>query len=194
MVGMLVALDGRHLLLPVVLHRGLARQVGNADHPAEAGFGAILPGRDDMVGPVEIAGQDLDLGSIDEAETERRAAGGAKVTQRDRGGLERGRLAARPAETLALDIGEGGERCAGRLLAHPAVADADPGGGLRHHKADGAALAAAGQNGFWHIRHAYSIRPQASRKAASASPPAKMKLPTPAPRSAASCSPGRPAR
>ena len=61
MVRMLVAGDGRHLLRPVILHRGLARQIGDADHPAEAGFGAELPCRDHVVRAVwdYVAGVDL---------------------------------------------------------------------------------------------------------------------------------------
>src|SRR6185437_6180355 len=83
MVRMLVADDGGHLLRPVILLRGLARKVRNADHPAEAGFGAELPGRDHPVGPVEGTGHDLDPGAVDAAEAQGRAAGRAEVAHGD---------------------------------------------------------------------------------------------------------------
>src|SRR6478735_3530039 len=109
MVRMLVADDGPKLLGPVILQRGLARQVGDADHPAEPGFGAILPRRYQPVGAVEGPGHDLDPRAIDAAEAQRRAAVGAEIAHRNRGGFERRRLAAGPAEVLVLDIGKGGE-------------------------------------------------------------------------------------
>src|SRR5882757_9973492 len=76
MVRMLVADDAAKLLRTVILQRGLARKVGNADHPAEPGFDAELPGGDDPVRPIERAGHDLDSGAVDAAEAQRRAAGG----------------------------------------------------------------------------------------------------------------------
>src|ERR1700730_2557057 len=127
MVRMLVADDTAELFRAVILQRGLARQIGDADHPAEPGFGAILPGGDDLVGPVEGAGHDLDPGAVDAAEAQWRAAGGAESALRDRGGFERCRLATGPGEIGMFDVGEGGERCARGLLAHPAMADADLG-------------------------------------------------------------------
>ena len=87
----------------------------------------ILLRRHHPVGPVERAGHDLDPGAVDAAIAQRRAAGGAEIALGDGGGAERGRLAAGPGEILVLDVGEGGERRAGRLLAHPAMADADLG-------------------------------------------------------------------
>src|ERR1700737_1267235 len=60
MVRMLVADDAVQLVRTVILQRGLARQVGDADHPAEPGFGAELLGRYHPVGAVERAGHDLD--------------------------------------------------------------------------------------------------------------------------------------
>src|SRR5438552_3449744 len=86
---------------------------------------------------------------------------------------------------FVLDVGEGGKGGARCLLAHPAMADADLGRYLRYRKADGATLAAAGQDRLVVVfRHACSIRRQASCSIASASLPAKMKSPTPADRSA----------
>src|SRR5215472_15386671 len=68
MIRMLVADDGCHLFRAVVLQRGLARHVGDAHHPAEPGFGAELPGRDQPVRLVESAGHDLDAGAVDAPE------------------------------------------------------------------------------------------------------------------------------
>src|SRR3954468_23903560 len=68
MIRMLVAADGRQLLRPIILLRGLARKVGDADPPAEPGFGSILPRRHYPVGAVECAGHDLDPGAADAAE------------------------------------------------------------------------------------------------------------------------------
>src|SRR5260221_6735826 len=97
MVRMLVADDAAELVRPVILHGGLARQIGDADHPAEPGFGSILPGRYDLVRPVEGAGHDLDPRAADAAEAQRRAALGAKIPLGDRRGFERRRPAAGPA-------------------------------------------------------------------------------------------------
>src|ERR1700736_5431195 len=44
-VRMLVADDAAQLVRSIVLQRGLARQFGDADPPAEPGFGAELLGR-----------------------------------------------------------------------------------------------------------------------------------------------------
>src|SRR2546423_1602616 len=66
-VRMLVADDAAKLFRTVVLQRGLAGQVGDADHPAEPGFGAELLGRHHPVRAVEGAGHDLDPGSADAA-------------------------------------------------------------------------------------------------------------------------------
>src|SRR5262249_51158350 len=106
MIRMLVADDGRHLLRPLILHRGLARQVWGPNHPAEPGFGAILPRRRHAIGPVERAGHDLDLRSVDAAKTQRRAARRAKAALRDRGGAEEGRLALGPDQIAPLDGGK----------------------------------------------------------------------------------------
>src|SRR5664279_6570335 len=125
MVRMLVADDAAKLLRPVILQRGLARQVGDADHPAEPGFGAELLGRHYQVRPVEGAGHDLDSGTVEAAKTQRRAAIPAEIALGDRGGTERGRLAPGPGEIGVIDVGERGERRAGSLLAHPAMTDAD---------------------------------------------------------------------
>src|SRR3954447_978369 len=83
MIRMLMADDGRHLFRSVILHRCLARQVGDADDPAEAGFRSILPGRHDAVGAVEGTGQDLDARAVDAAEAQRGAAGRAEIAHRD---------------------------------------------------------------------------------------------------------------
>src|SRR5258707_3283103 len=91
MVRMLVADDATKLVRPVVLQRGLARQVGDADHPAEPGFGAELLGWYHPVRPVEGAGHDLDPRAVDAAEAERGAAIPAEIALGDRGGAERGR-------------------------------------------------------------------------------------------------------
>src|SRR4051812_30791888 len=107
---MLMADDARHLLRSVVLLRGLARQIGDRDYPAEPGFRAELPRRHDAVGPVESPGHDLDPRSIDAAEAERRAASRTEVTVSDGGRAERSRLAARPYEMIAIHVGEGRER------------------------------------------------------------------------------------
>src|SRR6266481_5500808 len=194
MVRMLVADDAICLFRPVILQRGLARQIGDANHPAEPGFGSILPGWYDLIRPVERTGHDLDPRAVDAAEAERRATIPAKVTHGDGGRLKRRRLAAGPGEIGILDVGEVGERRTGGLLAHQAMTDADLGRQPRQRKADGAALAAAGQDGLGLLGHAHSIRRQASCSVASASPPAKMKSSTPAARKPASCPPGRPAR
>src|SRR6266702_290901 len=79
MVRMLVADDAAKLLGAVILQRGLARQIGDADHPAEAGFGAVLPGGDDLVGPVEGAGHDLDPGAVDAREANWGPEGGEET-------------------------------------------------------------------------------------------------------------------
>src|ERR1700730_18616574 len=157
MVRMLVADDAAKLVSPVVLQRGLARHVGDRDHPAEPGFGAELLGRYHPVGAVEGAGHDLDSRAVDAAKTQRRAAILAVVAFSDGGGAERGRLAAGPAEIAAVDVGEGGKRRAGRLLAHTAMTDADFYRRRRQREANGAALAAAGQKGFCNLGHAHSI-------------------------------------
>ena len=125
MVRVLVTDDFAELFRAVILQRGLARQIGDADHPAEPGFGSILPGGYHPVGVVECAGHDLDPGTADTAKTQRRAAGGTEIPLGDRGRFERGRLAAGPGEIGALDVGERGEGRARCLLAHPAVTDAD---------------------------------------------------------------------
>ena len=106
MIRMLVAGDGGHFFRAVILHRGLAWQVRNPDHPAEPGFGAILPGRDQAVRPVEGAGHDLDLGAADAAKAERRAAGGAEIPFGDRRRTERRRLSARPGKMFVRYVGE----------------------------------------------------------------------------------------
>src|ERR1700722_1986521 len=98
MVRMLVADDAAELFRTIVLQRGLARQVGDGDHPAQPGLGAILLGRPQPVRPVERAGHDLDARAADAAEAERGAAIGAEIPLGDRGGAERGRGAAGPGE------------------------------------------------------------------------------------------------
>src|SRR6266481_458976 len=127
MVRMLVADDAICLFRPVILQRGLARQIGDANHPAEPRFGSILPGWYDLIRPVERTGHDLDPRAVDAAEAERRATIPAKVTHGDGGGLKRRRFAAGPGKIGVLDIGEGSERRTGGLLAHPTMADADLG-------------------------------------------------------------------
>src|SRR5437899_8749586 len=67
-VRVLVADDAVNFVRTVILQRGLARQVGDAHDPAEPGFGAVLPGRDHVVRPVEGAGHDLDAGAVDAPE------------------------------------------------------------------------------------------------------------------------------
>src|SRR4029450_10372868 len=100
MVRMLMAGDGRHLFRPVILLRGLARQVGDADHPAQPGFGSILPRRHHPGGAVERAGHDLDPRAADPPEAQWRAAVGAEIALGDGGGLEGGRLPAGPGEDV----------------------------------------------------------------------------------------------
>src|SRR6202011_4647292 len=121
MVRMLAADDAVNPVRAVVLQRGLARQIGDATHPAEPGFGAELLGRYHPVGAVEGAGHDLDPRAVDAAKAERRAAIGAEIALGDGGGAERGGLAAGPGEIAAVNVGERRERCARRLLAHPAM-------------------------------------------------------------------------
>src|SRR5258705_194230 len=157
MVRMLVADDATKLVRAVVLQRGLARQIGDADHPAEPGFGAELLGRYHPVRPVEGAGHDLDPRAIDAAEAERGAAIPAKIALGDGGRAERGPLAAGPGEVLAVNVGKLTKGPAGGPFAHPAMTDADFDRQRRHRKADGAALAAAGQDGFRSRAHAPSV-------------------------------------
>src|SRR6478736_6526283 len=166
---MLLADDAVNLFRAVILHRGLARQIGNRDHPAEPGFGSILPRWHQPVRPVKGADHDLDLRTVDAAEAQRRAATRTEIALAKRGGAERRRLAAGPGEVAVFDLGKGGEWRARRLLAHPA-------------------MTAAGQNRFGRCRHVRSIRCQACCNIANASQPAKIKSLTPASRSAASCS------
>src|ERR1035437_3979713 len=156
-VWMLVADDAVELVRPVVLQRGLARQIGDGHHPAEPGFGAELLGRHHPVRAVECAGHDLDPPAVDAAKAERRAAVCAEIALGDGGGAERGWLAAGPGEIAEFNVGEGCERRTGRLLAHPAVTDADLHRRRRQRKAYGAALAAVGQNGFRRRCHAHSV-------------------------------------
>src|SRR5437588_5941575 len=87
MVRMLVADDGAELLGAVILQRGLARQIGDADHPAEARFGAILPRRHQPVGAIEGPRHDLDFWAADAAEAQGCAAVGAEIAHRDGRGL-----------------------------------------------------------------------------------------------------------
>src|SRR5215212_2775591 len=155
MVRMLVADDVLELIPTIVLQGSLARQVGDADHPAKSGLTAELLRRHHPVRAVEGAGHDLDLRTFDAAEAERRAALGAKVALGDGGRAERGGLAAGPGEVPAIDFGERRKRRARCLLAHPAMTNADPRRGRRHGEANGAALAAAGQNGLSLRGHAH---------------------------------------
>src|SRR6476660_8052112 len=57
MVRMLMADDAVNLVRSVVLQRGLARQIGDRDHPAEPGFGAELLDRNHPVRAVERTGE-----------------------------------------------------------------------------------------------------------------------------------------
>src|SRR5713226_166359 len=157
MVRMLVADDAVELVRTVILQRGLARQVGDADYPAEPGFGTELLGRYHAVRAVERASHDLDPRPVDAAKAQRRAAGGAEIALGDRGGAECGRLAPGPGEVGAVNVGERRERRAGGLLAHTAMTDADLHRRRRQGKADRAALAAAGQDGFGRRGHAPSV-------------------------------------
>src|SRR5947209_5456237 len=157
-VRMLVADDSAKLIRTVVLQRRLARQVGDPYHPSKPGFAAELLGRHHPVRAVECAGHDLDSRTVEAAEAQRCAAVGAEIALGDGGGAERGGLAAGPGEIVAVDIGKGSERGAGCLLTHPAMANADLYRGCRKRKANGAALAAAGQNNVCRRSHAHSIR------------------------------------
>src|SRR6478672_12937300 len=107
MVRMLVADDAAKLVRAVVLQRGLARQIGDADHPAEPGFGAELLGRYHPVRPVECAGHDLDPRAVDAAKAQRRAAIRAEIALGNGGGAERRWLAAGPGEIAAVNFSEG---------------------------------------------------------------------------------------
>src|SRR5258706_7137859 len=113
MVRMLVADDAVHLVRTVILQRGLARQVGDSDHPAEPGFGAELLGRYHPVGAVKRAGHDLDPRPVDAAKAQRRAARRAKIALGDRRGAERGQLAAGPRGNASVHVSERRERRAG---------------------------------------------------------------------------------
>src|SRR3954451_25423371 len=155
-VWMLVADDALDLVGTVVLERRPARQVRDRDRPAKPGFAAELLRRHQLVRAVESAGHDLDLGTIDTAETERRAAVGTEVALGNRGRAERGRHSTGPGESAMVDFGKGREWRAGCLLTHPAMTNADPCRRSRERKAKGAALAAAGQNGLCRRSHAHS--------------------------------------
>src|SRR6185436_5315512 len=158
------------------------------------GLGSRGVGRDDAVRAVKASGRKFDHVSVERAIAQRRAAGGAEVALGDRRRAEGGRLAAGPGKVLVPDVGERNEWTADRLLAHPAMAKPYLHRARIDGETHGAALAASSENRFSVLRHAHSIRRQASCSIASASPPAKMKSPTPAASSAVSCSPGRPAR
>src|ERR1700693_944382 len=125
MVRMLVADDAVMLVRSIILQRGLAREIGDRNHPAKPGFAAELLDRDHSVRAVERTGHDLDPGAVDAAKAQGRAASGAEIALCDRGGAERRRLAAGPGEIAAFDVGERRERRAGRFLAHPAMTNAD---------------------------------------------------------------------
>src|ERR1700680_3912369 len=62
MVRMLMAGNATELLRTIVLQRGLARQVGDRHHPAEAGFGTELLDRHQPGRPVESGGCGLESG------------------------------------------------------------------------------------------------------------------------------------
>src|SRR6202030_1608520 len=102
--------DVVQLVRSIVLQRGLARQVGDADHPAEPGFGAELLGRYHPVGAVECAGHDLDSSPVNAAKAQRRAAGRAEIALGDGGGAIRGWPAAGPGEIAAVDVSKGRAR------------------------------------------------------------------------------------
>src|SRR6476620_3393331 len=110
MIRMLMADDRRHLLRPVILLRGLARQVGDSADPTEPGFSSVLPRWHHVVGAVARDGHDLDPLAVDAAKTQRRAAGGAIAALGDRGGAEERRLSLGPGKVRLVDVGEGGER------------------------------------------------------------------------------------
>src|SRR5260370_39313162 len=162
MVRMLVADDAMNLVRTVILQWGLAGQVGDAYDPAEPGFGSKLLGRRHHVRAVECPGHDLDPRAVDATEAERRAAIPAEIAFGDGGGAERGGLAAGPGEIAEVNVGEGREWRAGRLLAHPAMTDADIYRGRRQRKANGAALAGPGRNGVRRRCHAHPSCRQAS--------------------------------
>src|SRR5260370_17183921 len=132
--------EATKVVRPVVLERGLARNVGHRPDPPEPGFGSELLGRHHPVRAVERAGHDLDPWAVDAAKAERGAAIPAEIAHRDGGGAERGRLAAGPGEIAIFNVGEGRERRAGRLLAHPAMTDADLHRRRRYPKPTPAAL------------------------------------------------------
>src|SRR4051812_13831659 len=125
MVRVLVVGDLAHVFRAVALQGGLARQVDDGADPAEPRLGSELQGRYHPVGPVEGAGHDLDFRAADAAKTQGRAAGGAEIAHRYRRRLVCRRLATGPGKMLVPNPGPRGERRAARLLAHPAVADAD---------------------------------------------------------------------
>src|SRR5216683_4448748 len=157
MIRVLVADDAVQLVGTIVLQRGVAWHVGDRYHPAEPGFGAELLGRHHPVRAVERAGHDLDPWAVDAAKAQWRAAIPAEIAHRDGGGTERGWLAAGPGEIAIFNVGKGRKRRARRLLAHPAMTDADLHRRRRYRKANRAALAAAGQNGFGRRCHVHSI-------------------------------------
>src|SRR3954454_25336420 len=156
MVGMLIADDAGELIRSVILEGGLARQIGDANGPAEAGLAAELLGRHHPVGAVECAGHDLDLGTFNAPEAEWGAAFGAEVTLGDRRRAECSRLAAGPDKIAMVDLGERRKRRSRCFLTHTAMANTDPGRRHRYREPNGAALAPAGQNGLCRRSHARS--------------------------------------
>src|SRR6266481_2924431 len=156
------------------------------------GLGSRGIGRDHAVRSVEAAGGEFNHISTDRAITERRSAGGTEITLGDRRRAEGRRFAVGPREILVPDIGERYEWTANRLLTHPAMTQPYFYRRGIYGEAYRAALTAARQNSLSGCCHAPSANRYASCSVASASPPAKTKSLTPAARSAASCSPGRP--
>src|SRR5882757_970782 len=191
-VRMLVADDAVKLFGTGNFKRASAGQIGNPADPSQMGLGSRGVGRDDEVRPVEAAGGEFNQVSADRPIAERRSTGSAKIALGDRRRAEGCRFAACPREIPELDVGQRYEWAANRFLTHPAVAQAYFDRGRIYREPNGAALTAAGQNSLSVRCHAHSIRRQVSCNVASASPPAKMKSPTPAARSAVSWSPGRP--
>ena len=149
------------------------------------GFGAVTAGRHHAVGAVERAGHDLDPGRrrCGESSAACRRRRRNRARRSTRSGTQPACRGSRrsPSCSMSAKDANGAPVAFWHIRQWQMLILA---GRRRHRKAHGAALAAAGQNGFGRRRHAHSIRRQASCNVASASPPAKMKSLTPAARSA----------
>jgi hypothetical protein len=147
MVRMLVADDAAKLVGPVVLQRGLARRLAtpttqpSRDSVPNCRVGITRSGRSKAPVMISIRGPSM----------RRKLSGVPQSAQKSRSAIEEERNAAglpRVQAKSPVNVGKRRKRRAGGLLAHPAMTDADFDRQRRHRKADGAALAAAGQKGL----------------------------------------------